>query len=71
MIGFLKVVFILILVLFFIKLVKSISKYRSSSKQTIDDLANQQGKEVKHFGDVEDAEFREIPPEKKNESENN
>ena len=71
MIGFLKVVFILILFLFFIKLVKSISKYRSSSKQTIDDLANQQGKEAKHFGDVEDAEYREIPPEKKNESENN
>ena len=70
MIGFLKVVFILILFLFFIKLVKSISKYRSSSKQTIDDLANQQGKEAKQFGDVEDAEYREIPPENKNESEN-
>ena len=71
MIGFLKVVFILILFLFIVKLVKLISKYRSSSKQTIDDLANQQGKEAKQFGDVEDAEYREIPPEKKNESENN
>jgi uncharacterized membrane protein len=71
MIGFLKIALILILFLFIIKLVRLISKYRSSSRQTIDDLANQQRKEAKHFGDVEDAEYKEIPHENKNESENN
>ncbi|MGB5847206.1 MAG: hypothetical protein WBH40_01895 [Ignavibacteriaceae bacterium] len=71
MIGFLKIVLFFILFLFIIKLLRSISKYRSSSRQTIDDLENQQRKEAKQFGDVEDAEYREIPPEKKNESENN
>ena len=71
MIGFLKIVFIFILFLFIIKLIKLISRYMSSSKQTIDDLANQQGKEAKQFGDVEDAEYREIPFEDKKESEDN
>jgi len=70
MIGFLKVALILILFLFLIKFVRLISKYRSSSRQTIDDLKNQQQGEAKHFEDVEDADFREIDSENKYESEN-
>ena len=70
MIGFLKVALILILFLFLIKFVRLISKYRSSSRQTIDDLKNQQQGEAKQFEDVEDADFREIDSENKYESEN-
>jgi len=71
MIGFLKIVFFLILFVFIIKLIRLISRYRSSKRQTIDDLENLQKKEAKQFGDVEDAEYREISPENKNENENN
>ena len=71
MIGFLKVALILILFLFIIKFVRLISKYRSSSRQTIDDLKNQQQGETEQFGDVEDADYKEIPPENKKESEDN
>ena len=71
MIGFLKIVFIVILIFFLIRLVRLISRYRSSTRQTIDDLKNMQTKDAKQFGDVEDAEYREIPTENKNESENN
>jgi hypothetical protein len=34
-------------------------------------LENLQKKEAKQFGDVEDAEYREISPDNKNENENN
>ena len=71
MIRFLIIALIIFLFFFIIRLVKLISGYRSSTKQTIDDLKNMQTKESKHFGDVEDAEYREIPADKKNESENN
>ena len=52
-------------------MVRLISRYWSSSKQTIDDLKNRQREEAKHFEDVEDAEFREIDSENKKESEDN
>ena len=52
-------------------MVRLISKYWSSSKQTIDDLKNRQREEPKHFNDVEEADFREIPSENKKESEDN
>jgi len=47
-----------------------ISKSFFSSKKTVDDLNQQKSKKPQSFDDVEEAEFREIPAEKKKESEN-
>jgi len=69
--GILKIVLLLILVFFIIRLVKLIARYRSSTKQSIDDLTNQQRKKTQHFKDAEDADYREIPPENMNESKDN
>ena len=69
--GILKIVLFLILVFFIVRLVKLIARYRSSTKQSIDDLTNQQRKETQHFKDAEDADYTEIPPENMNESEDN
>ena len=71
MTGILKIVLVVFLVVFILRLVKLIAKYRSSSRQTLSDLENQQQGETEQFGDVEDADYKEIPPEKKNESEDN
>ena len=71
MIGFLKIALIVMLFVFLFKLVKLIARYRSSSKQTLSDLENQQQGETEQFDDVEDADYKEIPPEKKKESEDN
>ncbi len=67
----LKIILFFILFLIIIRFVRLISRYWSSSKQTIDDLKNRQREESKHFDDVEEADFREIPAENKNESEDN
>ena len=71
MMGILKIILFFILFLIIIRMVRLISRYWSSSKQTIDDLKNRQREEAKHFEDVEDAEFREIDSENKKESEDN
>jgi len=47
-----------------------ISRSMFSSKKTVNDINQQQSKKPQRFDDVEEAEFREIPAEKKKESEN-
>ena len=71
MTGILKIVLVVFLVVFILRLVKLIANYRSSSRQTLSDLENQQQGETEQFGDVEDADYKEIPPENKKESEDN
>jgi Sec-independent protein translocase protein TatA len=71
MTGILKILLVVFLVFFISRLVKLIAKYRSSSRQTLSDLENQQQGETEQFGDVEDADYKEIPPENKKESEDN
>ena len=71
MTGFLKIILFFILFMIIIKFVRLISRYRSSSKQTIDDLKNQQREDAKQFEDVEDAEFREIDFDNEKESKDN
>jgi hypothetical protein len=51
-------------------LVRLIAKFKSSSsKPTIDDLEREQNKKSNRFKDVEDANFKEIPPDNSEESE--
>ena len=61
MVKILQIVFILVLVLFVVKLVKLVFKY--SSRPSVDDLKERAEKLRRQMNDVEEAEFREIPPE--------
>ncbi len=70
MTGFFRVILFLILFLVVIKLVKMISRFLFTSKRKVNNI-NQQRKESKHFDDIEEADFREIPSDNKKESENN
>ena len=71
MTGFIKIILFFILFMIIIKFVRLISRYRSSSKQTIDDLKNQKREESIHFDDVEEADFTEIDFDNEKESEDN
>ena len=71
MMGFLKIILFFILFMIIIKFVRLISRFRSSTKQTIDDLKNKQREESLHFDDVEEADFREIDFDNEKESEDN
>ena len=70
MTGFFRVILFLILFLIVIKVVKMISRFLFTSKRKVNNI-NQQRKEFKHFDDIEEADFREIPSNNKKESENN
>jgi hypothetical protein len=70
MTGFIRVILFLILFLIVIKVVKMISRFLFTSKRKVNNI-NQQRKESKHFDDIEEADFREIPSDNKKESENN
>jgi hypothetical protein len=52
-------------------LVRKITRYWTSSKQNIKNKNQEKSRETKHFEDIEEAEFREIPIKKKKESEDN
>ena len=71
MTGFIKIILFFILFMIIIKFVRLISRYRSSTKQTIDDLKNKQREESIHFEDVEEADFKEIDFDNEKESEDN
>ena len=71
MTGFIKIILFFILFMIIIKFVRLISRYRSSKKQTIDDLKNQQREESIQFDDVEEADFKEIDFDNEKESEDN
>ena len=71
MTGFIKIVLLFILVMIIIRLVRLVSRFRSSNKQTIDDLKNQQREESIQFDDVEEADFKEINFDNEKESEDN
>jgi len=70
MTGFIRVILFLILFLIVIKVVKMISRFLFTSKRKVNNI-NQQRKESKHFDDIEEADFREIPSDNNKESENN
>jgi len=63
MVKILQIVFILVMILFVVKLVRLIIKYSSSSRPSVDDLKERAEKLRRQMNDVEEAEFREIPPE--------
>ena len=71
MTGFIKILLFFILFMVIIKLVRLISRFRSSNKQTIDDLKNQQREESIQFDDVEEADYKEIDFDNEKESEDN
>jgi uncharacterized protein YpmB len=68
MIRLLQFIFIAIFVLLIVRLVRLALKYFSSSKPSIDDLKDQAGKFKQKRNDIEEAEFREIPPEEEENS---
>ena len=63
MVKILQIVFVLVIVMFIVRLVKLIVKYSSSSRPSVDDLKERAEKLRRQMNDVEEAEFREIPPE--------
>jgi len=68
MIGFLRIVIFFLLFLIIIRLVKVLKRFWTSSKETANFMKNQKPPSTEKFQDVEEAEFREIPLEKKNEN---
>jgi len=71
MTGFFRVILFLILFLIVIKVFKMIARYLFSYKKTVDNINQQRSKKPQRFDDVEEADFKEIPSENKNEKENN
>ncbi len=71
MTGFFRVILFLILFLIVIKVVKLIARYLFSYKKTVGNINQQRSKKPQRFDDIEEADFREIPSENKNESEDN
>lgn len=71
MTGFFRIILFFILFLIGLKLFRMITRSLFSSKKTVNDTNQEQNKKPHRFDDVEEAEFREIPAEKKKESENN
>jgi len=71
MTGFFRIILFFIIFLIVLKLFRTISKSFFSSKKTVKDINQQRSKKPQSFDDVEEADFREIPTEKKKESENN
>jgi len=47
-----------------------IARYLFSYKKTVDNINQQRSKKPQRFDDVEEADFKEIPSENKNEKEN-
>jgi len=63
MIRFFLVLVFLFLFYFILKFVRMMLKYTSSTKSTINDLKHKAENLKQKYGDIEEAEFREIPPE--------
>jgi len=63
MIRFFLVVIVGILVLMVIKFVRLIMKFSASSRSSIDDMNKDKEKIRNHFKNVEEAEFRDLPPD--------
>ena len=68
MTGFLRFVLFFLLFLIIIRLIRVLKRFWSSSKETANFMRNQKPPDTEKFQDVEEAEFREIPLEKKNEN---
>lgn len=67
MTGFLRIVLFFLLFLIVIRLVRVLKKFWSSSKETAQFVRNQKKPDTEKFRDVEEADFTELPLEKKNE----
>jgi hypothetical protein len=70
MIKVFQIIIVGVLIYMIIKLVRLFRKYISSSRPTIDDLKDQSKKFERESRDIEDADFREIPPDEKQDSSN-
>ena len=68
MIRFFLILAILFLLFFVVKFVRLMFNFNSSTKSTINDLKQKAENLKKKYGDVEEAEFREIPPEEEDSS---
>ena len=67
MTGFLRLILFFLIFLIIIRLVRVIKRIWFSSKETINFVKNQKKPDTEKFRDVEEADFTEIPTEKKNE----
>ena len=63
----LRIIIVFLLFLIAISLFRVLRRLWSSSKETVNFMKQQKTKNSSQFTNVEDAEFREIPPEEKNE----
>jgi len=63
MLKFILLIIFLIFFLLAIKLVRLFGSYISVTRKTIDDLKEENNSIKKNYNDIEEAEFREIPPE--------
>ncbi len=63
MIRFFLILAFLFFLFFILKFIRLFLKYVSSTKTTIDDLREKNNDIGKKYGNVEEAQFREIPPD--------
>jgi hypothetical protein len=66
MTGFLRVIIFFLVFLIAVRLFRVLKRFWSSSKETVNIMKNMKSEEKQNFRDIEEAEFREIPSEKKN-----
>ncbi|MGD8305934.1 MAG: hypothetical protein PVF17_04705 [Ignavibacteria bacterium] len=64
----LNIIIFFLLFLFIIRLIRVIKRLWFSSKNTTNFIRNDRPKKRQDFKDVEEAEYREIPSDKKNEN---
>ena len=71
MTGLLRIIIFFLLFLIVIRLIRAIKKFWFSSKKSANFVKRNDSPQKPQFKDIEEAEFREIPSDKKNETKEN
>ena len=66
MTGFLRFILFFVVFLLVLRLIRLISRYWSSSRKKNTDIHQQHTNSSQKFKDVEEADFKELPADKKN-----
>ena len=68
MTGFFRFILFLLIFILVLRFIRFISRYWSTTKKTFKDIYQQKQNNSQRFKDVEEADFKEIPPDKKDDN---
>lgn len=68
MIRLIQIIVVVMLIYFVIRLVRLLRKFGSDSRQNINDLKDRATNLKNKFKDIQEADFREIPPDEESKS---